>query len=532
MAPRANVAGSAPGDREVIVASNRGPISFARDDAGELCARRDGGPVSAWSGPTPDPQTTTLWVCAALSDADRIAARAVPGGRLDPGQLDRGRRAQDQTPVRMLDIEALTFHRAYNGIANSVLWFLHHLLFDTARAPVFDDRFRREWAAYVDYNAAFAEAITEEAAPGGRVLFQDYHLSLAPQLVRERRPDLAIAHFSHTPWAPPDYFRILPDDVGVALLEGILAADHVGFPTSRWAEAFLDCCETRLGASIDREAGTIEYAGRRTALAVHPLGVDAEYLQERCARPDVAARTRSLRSLVGGRRLVLRVDRTELSKNTVRGLTAYRDFLRRHPEWQGRVVHLAVVYPSRDDLPEYREYIAAVQRIAQQIIDEFASPDWDPLVLATDDDPARSLAAYRMAHVVVVNPVRAGMNRVAKEAVVASDDGCALILSREAGAADELGADALTVNPYDVDATADTFYRALAMTAPERQSRCSRMAERAALNPPRQWFADQLAALDRVGAHPDHDGAHPDHDGARPDHDHEDDASPVDRQVS
>jgi trehalose 6-phosphate synthase len=228
---------------------------------------------------------------------------------------------------------------------------------------------------------------------------------------------------------------------------------------------------------------------------VHALGADAEFLRERASRQDVAARLRTLRGLVGGRRLLVRVDRTELSKNIVRGLLAYRELLRRHPEWLGRVVHVAFAYPSRHDLPEYREYTAAVQRLAGEIEDEFATPDWQPLLLQVDDDFPRSLAAYRLADVLVVNPIRDGMNLVAKECPVLSDRGVTLVLSREAGASDELGADSVLVNPFDVSGTADALHDALTMPDDERAARTERLAAAATRLPPRQWFADQLAAL-------------------------------------
>jgi trehalose 6-phosphate synthase len=189
------------------------------------------------------------------------------------------------------------------------------------------------------------------------------------------------------------------------------------------------------------------------------------------------------------------VDRTELSKNIVRGLAAYREMLTTRPQWRGEVVHLAFAYPSRHDLPEYREYTASVQRIARQIEDEFGTDTWDPLILQVNDDFARSLAAYLLADVLLVNPIRDGMNLVAKEGPVLSQRGCALVLSSEAGAAAELGEDALLVNPYDVSQTADTLHQALTMPATERLARCARLAAAATALPPQQWFRDQVDAL-------------------------------------
>ena len=199
------------------------------------------------------------------------------------------------------------------------------------------------------------------------------------------------------------------------------------------------------------------------------------------------------------RKLIVRIDRTELSKNIVRGLAAYRELLLAHPEWRGRVMHLAFAYPSRHDLPEYREYTASVQRVASEISAEFGTEDWDPLILQVDDDYARSLAAYRLADVLLVNPIRDGMNLVAKEGPILSERGCALVLSREAGAAAELSA-ALMVNPYDITQTAEALHEALTMNDSERKRRAASLAQQAAALPPAQWFADQLEALDHQAA--------------------------------
>jgi trehalose 6-phosphate synthase len=481
---------SAMSGTQILVASNRGPVSFALGDDGTLTMRRGGGGLVSGLASVAG-EADVIWVCAALADADRAAARRAPDGRLDLAGHDTGGGA-----VRMLDIPAATFHRAYNSVANSTLWFVHHLLYDTPNKPHFDARSRRDWQSYEAYNAAFADALARDAARGAKAAIQDYHLTLAPRMLRDRRADLKIAHFSHTPWAPPEYYRLLPDDIGVQVLEGVLGADHAGFLTERWAEAFLDCCEAVLGAKVDRLARTVTYAGRVTRVGVHALGIDGPALRERAAQSDVLARAQALRERVGDRQLIVRIDRTELSKNIVRGLAAYRELLTKHREWHERIVHLAFAYPSRHDLPEYREYTAAVQREAAAISDEFGNGGWEPLILQVNDDYPRSLAAYGLADVLLVNPIRDGMNLVAKEGPTLSERGCALVLSREAGAAAELGEDALLVNPYDVSQTAEALHQALLMPSDERAERTRRLARVATSLPPQQWFADQLAALD------------------------------------
>ncbi|MEU9088410.1 trehalose-6-phosphate synthase [Streptomyces sp. NPDC048357] len=482
---------------QVLVAANRGPLSYAIDAEGGLSARRGGGGLVSGLSAALAEQPGALWICAALSEADREAVRR---GVAEPG-------------VRMLDIDPTVYDAAYNGIANSVLWFTHHHLYDVPREPVFDAEFRRRWEAYVAYNEAFARALAQEAAEGARVLVQDYHLALVPGQLRQLRPDLRIGHFTHTPWASREFMDMIPDDIRSQLVWGMLGADRLGFHTARWAGNFAS------GASRDDldgiaeayfPAGTPErgvwhrraapdgrgYAKRRfTEVTAYPLGVDADELRALAHRPEVDEKLAQLRAEVGDRKTIARVDRTELSKNILRGLLAYRELLTVHPEWRGRVVHLASAYPSRQDLAVYRAYTESVRELAAEINEEFGTADWQPVLVSVQDDFARSLAVYRMADVALVNPVRDGMNLVAKEIPVVSEAGCALVLSTGAGAYEELRADALTVNPYDVSATAEALHAALAMPDAERAERTKRLAAAATALPPAAWFAAQLADL-------------------------------------
>ncbi|MDG9726035.1 alpha,alpha-trehalose-phosphate synthase (UDP-forming) [Streptomyces sp. DH41] len=460
------------GAAQVLVASNRGPVSYEVRDDGSLHAKRGGGGlVSGLSAIGPD--AGALWVCSALGDGDREAVR----------------RGVGEDGVRMLDVPADVHADAYNGIANSVLWFVHHMLYQTPLEPVFDAEFRRQWASYEAYNRAFAKALAEEAAEGAVAIVQDYHLTLVPGMLRELRPDLRIGHFSHTPWAPVDYFGLLPDDIAEQVLRGMLGADRLGFLTRRWADSFTACCDALVGGLGSTEIG------------VHGLGADADFLRRRSHEADVDERMAALRAEIGAgpdgsaRRTIVRVDRTELSKNIVRGLLAYRELLTGRPQWRERVVHVAFAYPSRQDLAVYRDYTAAVRRVADSINDEFGTAGWTPVVLHVKDDFARSLAAYRLADVALVNPVRDGMNLVAKEVPVVSDEGCVLVLSREAGAYEELGEDAIVVNPYDVVGTADALHEALGVAPGERAERTKRLAAAGTALPPARWFLEQLDAL-------------------------------------
>jgi trehalose 6-phosphate synthase len=470
---------------EVVIASNRGPLSFSYDDSERLVSSRAGGGLaSAMTGAACAPDT--IWLCAALSDADRNAARTRPDGRIDLAGYDTGGGA-----VVMLPIDAAVVAGAYTRFSTTTIWNLNHGLIDPASPLTFNDAWRRDWSSYVDYNELFADAIADVADDGARVLVQDYHLDLVPAALRARRPDLRIGHFTHTPWATSEDFGRLPADVAELLLRGLLGADSLGFHSPRWAADFAACAVDVLGATY--QDGEISCDGRRTPLRIHPLGVDPEPLRSRAAEADVEKRVTGLRKLIGGQQMIGRVDRTEPAKNIHRGLLAIAQLFRDHPEHVGKVVHAALAYPSRQDVAEYRDYTADCVALAAEINEELATSEWTPVLFNVRNDYPRSLATLRCADVLLVNSLRDGMNLVAKEGVLLSDH-ATLVLSRETGAADEMTA-ALVVDPLDVDATAVALHQALTMAPDERRRRHNELAEVAAALPPRAWIQAQLDAL-------------------------------------
>ena len=471
---------STPGRAQLIVASNRGPLTIqAGVEGDDEVSRGSGGLVSGLQSALAATEDA-LWVCAALNDRERAVARQT-GGRITELPIVDDALAGD-FDVHMLPIDAATFRGAYNGIANSTLWFVLHRLYDLAVTPSFDASWRRQWAAYVRYNQSFAAALAAEAAPGAAVMVQDYHLFLVPGMLRTLRPDVRIGHFTHTPWVDAEYFRMLPEDVVNALVEGLSAADVIGLHTERWVEHFRGTVKQVLGRELDN-------------VHAFPLGTDAGELSKLTDRRDVVNAARVLDGVVGDRLVIGRVDRTELSKNVVRGLLAYRELLRTRPEWRGRVVHAVFDNPSREDLPAYREYTAAIERLASAIDDEFSTDDWSPVFVEIADDYPAALAVLLRSDVVLINSVRDGMNLVVLEALTISDRSPAVVLSRDTGAAEVLGDDALLVNPFDISATADALEAALSMGEQERTERASRMRAAAVRLPPDEWFAAQVAAL-------------------------------------
>jgi trehalose 6-phosphate synthase len=313
--------------------------------------------------------------------------------------------------------------------------------------------------------------------------------------VREARPDATLMHFVHIPWAQPDYWRVLPEPVRVAIHRGLLANDVVGFHTTRWRRNFLRSAEDIVGAAYDHETYVARFEGRRVRVGAHPISVDpGEFEQLAASEAVLAAEQR----LVSDRpeHLILRVDRTDPSKNVVRGFRAFELLLTSHPELHGRVQMLALLDPSRQDIPEYAEYLGAIQRAARAVNDRFQQPGWEPLVLQIEDDFPASVAAYKQFDVLLVNAIFDGLNLVAKEAPLVNGRDGVLVLSENAGVHEELGEWALTVNPFDVSGQAEALYAALTMESAERRRRIEAIRAHVRNHDLAAWIADQLEQLD------------------------------------
>lgn len=452
------------GRPDLVLASNRGPISFKRSDDGGLAAARGAGGLVSSVGPLIE-GTGTTWVAAAMSDEDREAAA-------------NGLTEAEGFRLRLLDIDPALWRQAYNVISNASLWFLHHGLYDLARRPRYDRHWREAWDGYRAVNLRFAEAVADEAPDNAVVLAQDYHLSLLPAQLKERRPDLTVVHFSHTPFAEPSTIRVLP--TAEELLQGMAASKACGFHAKRWAANFADCCRDVLGTAPNT--------------FVAPIAPDPSDIRAVADSPECADEARWLEQTVGDRKLILRVDRIELSKNIVRGFVAFDLMLEEHPEWRGRVVFLGLVYPSREALVQYQAYRQEVDTVVERINNRWATDDWTPIVLDPTDNFPRSVAALQRYDVLVVNPVRDGLNLVAKEGPIVNRNDGVLALSREAGVWDELSSAALGLNPFDIAETADVLVHALTLPAEEQARRSAALRDAVLNRSPQDWLDDQLAA--------------------------------------
>ena len=475
--------------RPLIVVSNRGPVSYSRDERGARVAGRGGGGLaSALRGLVTRHDVT--WIASAISDEDRAVA-AETGGALDEGAGDA------RVRLVLLAHDRSAYDRYYNVVANPLLWFTHHSLWDLGRTPVLDEGFADAWRrGYVRVNEAFAHAVVAELdnEPEAAVFFHDYHLYLAPRLVRDARPDAVLAHFVHVPWPQSDGWTVLPPDARRVIHDGLLANDVVGLHTERWRRNLLASAANVLGAEVDAW-GRLQHRGHSTAVAGRPISID-------CAEFDALAESRAVLEAeetierTRPERLVVRVDRTDPSKNIVRGFTAFGLLLDRHPEWRGRVRLLALLDPSRQDIPEYVDYLAAVEREAAAVNARHAGA----IDLRVADDFPLSVAAYKQYDVLLVNAVFDGLNLVAKEGPVVNRRAGVLVLSENAGAHEELGEWALTINPFDVLGQAEALHAALSMEGAERERRAGGLAAFVREHDIGRWIDGQLADLAAVSS--------------------------------
>src|ERR1700674_2237328 len=303
--------------------------------------------------------------------------------------------------------------------------------------------------------------------------------------------DAGLQHFVHIPWPTPQYWKVLPHYMRDEIMDGLLAADVIGLQTHSDVRNFLLTCEENMGLPVDFRQQTAFYRGRTVWVRRYPISIDVREFERSAASPAVV---RAEREILRWRpeQLIYRVDRMDLSKNIIRGFIAYERLLQAHPEWRGRVVFWALLQKTRQNVPEYREYARQVVQVVRVINSRYASADWQPIRLELRDDMNRAAAGHKQFDVLLVNPIYDGMNLVAKEGITVNRRGGALVLSENAGTHEELGEWAITINPFDVDATAQALHRALLMDPVERHARAEKMRAVVQQNDVARWISAQL----------------------------------------
>ena len=458
------------GGRRLIIATNRGPVTFVSAADGSLRPRRGSGGLVTALGQV-GRHVPVTWVAAAMSEGDRRAAA-------DPKLLRQAAGGDDAVRLRFASVERPVYEAAYNVIANPFLWFLQHQMWNLPERPIIDAATMRAWErGYLAVNDAFASAVLAQARGDRRprIMLHDYHLYTAAGRIRRARPQAILSHFTHIPWPPSSIWQTIAPAIRVAIATGLLANDIVGFQTERYAHNFLRMVESFVpDAKVDYTQRTVRRRRRTTHVRHYPISIDVD--TTRLISGSRPARRRADQLLgAAGKRVIVRVDRLEPSKNIVRGFLAYEALLQRHPRLRGRISFLAFLVPSRTGLREYGDYGRSVQNAVDRINARFGRAGWRPVQIFYENNYAQALAGLSIADAVLVNPLVDGMNLVAKEAVVVSQRDAVLILSETAGAFDQMADGALAVAPADVIGTADALATALEMPLPERRRRLARL---------------------------------------------------------
>src|SRR3954469_2271693 len=474
-------------DAPLVLVSNRGPVTYQEDGS---VKRGTGGLVTALTGLASHRDAT--WIASAMTDADAAKAEQ-EGGRPFAVEAPHG----GEFRVRFVASEPHAYDGFYNVIANPMLWFIQHYLWDQSNAP---DIRRQEVDAFDHgYNAVnedLARAVLDEVDGQEEpvVMVHDYHLYTLPGMIRRQRSDVFLHHFIHIPWTQPDAWRVLPGHIREQIYDGLLANDIIGFHTRSYRRNFLQCCRDLMDLDVDMEAGVVHFEDREVWVRAYPLPIDYEATRSVASRDRVSELEEKL--LARRREFsILRVDRADLSKNVLRGFTGFDIFLEQHPEFSERITFTAQLMPSRTDVPEYAEYLERIEALVAVVNHRHGTPDWMPIDLKLRDDLEEAMANYKHYDVMMVNAMFDGMNLVAKEGPVVNERDGVSILSENTGAHEELGEFSLSVNPFDVQELADAIYAALTMAGDERARRAKGLREIVTSRDPGDWIDDQIADI-------------------------------------
>jgi trehalose 6-phosphate synthase len=479
-------------ERRLIIASNRGPITFTRNEQGELQYQRgSGGLVTALTGVAQ--QAETRWIACAQTEEDRSWGE---------GQIPSDG-SEERVWMKFIAPAASEYEGYYGVIANPLLWFLQHSMWDIFREPTIDRTVWDHWDhGYVPVNMQFAQAVAQEivSAPDRPlVMFQDYHLYLAPHFVRytlRPKAKYTLAHFIHIPWPGADEWGFLPGKMRHAILEGLAAVDMLGVQTREDGLNFLRTCESYLpGAHISFQHGRLWYRNHATYVRDFPISIDVQGLRTLARNKEVKEYRDQLLERHGGQQIIMRTDRIEPSKNIVRGFQAFDQMLELHPEHRGRVKFLAMLVPSRMEVEKYGSYLDELMGAAGRVNAKYGDMEWEPIRIFVSDNYPRAVAALQIYNVLLVNSIADGMNLVAKEGPTVNQCDGVLVLSERTGAFQQLADGALVVSPLDIHGTAEAMHQALTMPLEDRRSMSERLRATIEREDIGNWLCQQLRTI-------------------------------------
>lgn len=481
-------------DKEIIVASNRGPVLFKRDEKGKLELIRGKGGIVGSMIPFLE-KTHGKWVSSAIGECDHYINdkynSKIPIPLKNPEYY-----------IQLIKTEEDVYNRFNGKFANPLLWFIHHSMWNPPYSPCADEELHQAWDSYQYVNSKFAEAIGEDIGTSKKtpiVMLQDYHIYLTPKIIRKQHPDILMSQFVHIPFPPPEIFQQLPNHMQIEILGSMLTNDVLGFHIPRYMNNFFQTIKLILpNALVNEMTGDILYDGHVCHVRTYPISVDVKTLQKHAKNPNVILKEAEVDKIVGNCKLIYRTDRTDLSKNIIRGFQAYDMFLDKYPEWREKVKFVATLMPSRQDIKIYREYTDKIKDIVKEINKKYATPDWEPIKYIYKGDFDLVVALFKRYDVLMVNPILDGMNIVAKEGSVVNENNGVLVLSTGAGCYEELKDAAICINPFDIRQTAESIDMALLMDDETKSQMITNAREILERNDLNKWVSDQLNDIETV----------------------------------
>lgn len=478
--------------RTLILASNRGPVTLRRNENGQIEHQRgSGGLVTALIGVLQ--HADARWIACAQTEEDKAWGQ----GLVSLGESD------EEVQMHFIATSEEAYEGYYAVIANPLLWFLQHSMWNIFREPTIDQAVWKHWEeGYVAVNRLFAEEISRQITASSQpalVMLQDYHLYLAPHFIRRKfRPkgEYTLAHFVHIPWPGSDHWGFLPTKMRRAILEGLCAVDLLGFQTHDDGLNFIRTCESHLpGCHVNYRKGKVRFRNHVTYVRDFPISIDVDALKQLADTEDVISYRDQLLQSHGEWQIMLRIDRIEPSKNIVRGFQAFDHLLELHPEHRGRVKFLALLVPSRLDVDEYGDYLDEVMGIVGRVNAKYGRHDWEPIRVLVEENYPRAVAGLQIYDALLVNSIADGMNLVAKEGPIVNRHDGVLILSERTGAYQQLEPGVLVISPLDVLGTAEAMHRALTMPAEERREKGERLRSLIESQDIVDWLNQQLSTI-------------------------------------
>jgi trehalose 6-phosphate synthase len=480
-------------DKNLIVASNRGPVEFHKYDDHIEMKRGAGGLVSTLL-PLME-YLNGVWIASAMTPGDKEVAGKFQDNRVPIPQEN----PKFWVPFVVVDNERYEWY--YSVISNPLLWFVQHYMWNSPYTPNIDDKIHQAWDdGYVYLNQKFAEKVISESKRNKKeplIMLQDYHLYLCPTFIRKELEDTFLSQFIHIPWPQSEYFSIIPENMKKAIMEGLLANDLLGFHIPRYVTNFLQTCEG-YADEVDYEEGIVWRDGRATHVRSYPISVDYDGIKKMAYSPKVLEKEKLITEIKGDYFLFYRTDRADLSKNIIRGFQAYDLFLHQHPEYHGKVKFLTTGKPTRQQIREYHNYYYDIIEIIEDINQKYAQDDWKPIEWIFKADYNLVVAAFKNYDCLIVNPIADGMNIVPKEASAVNENDGLLILSEKAGCFEELKEEVIAVNPFDISQTAQAYDQAIKMKETERKERLNNLKDIVSQRTIYHWISEQFEDIEKI----------------------------------